>query len=208
MSERASLTTAVGSKKCSWQPPTQNFYSAINTVGIAPCVVGKSNMFRKSHLERLTDPAQNPLLSPANAARRRGVDYFSSYICENRLIGGLIFKSNISGYKKHGLVRGEVAIQPISGMTVAAYIARRVRWLRVRKWENLNGHACGTRHDATESQGGQVSEIEVTGGVGRISKSRAGWARFEVTSEVREIRSHKRVNEISAPNNPINPIQA
>ncbi|KAK4173972.1 family 21 putative glycosyltransferase [Triangularia setosa] len=118
-------------------PKTAAEEDAINTVGIAPCVVGKSNMFRKCHLERLTDPAQNPLLSPANAARRRGVDYFSSYICENRLIGDLIFKSNISGYKKHGLVHGEVAIQPISGMTVAAYIARRVRWLRVRKWTIL-----------------------------------------------------------------------
>ncbi|KAK4164430.1 family 21 putative glycosyltransferase [Cladorrhinum sp. PSN259] len=113
------------------------FYSAINTVGIAPCIVGKSNMFRKSHLDRLTDPAQNPILPPADASRGRGIDFFSSYICEDHLIGDLIWRSNLPGYKNHGLVFGEVAIQPVSGMTVGAYIARRARWLRVRKWTVL-----------------------------------------------------------------------
>ncbi|KAK4185167.1 family 21 putative glycosyltransferase [Podospora australis] len=113
------------------------FYSAINTVGIAPCIVGKSNMFRKAHLETLTDPAQNPILSAADSSRGRGIDFFSSYICEDHLIGDLIWRSKIDGYKNHGLVFGEVAIQPVSGMPVAAYIARRVRWLRVRKWTVL-----------------------------------------------------------------------
>ncbi|KAK4152000.1 glycosyltransferase [Chaetomidium leptoderma] len=110
------------------------FYSAINTVGVAPCIVGKSNMFRKSHLDRLTDSSQNPILSASDASRGRGLDFFSSYICEDHLIGDLIWRSEIPGFKDHGLVFGEVAIQPMSGMSVAAYIARRVRWLRVRKW--------------------------------------------------------------------------
>lgn len=113
------------------------FYSAINTVGIAPCIVGKSNMFRKSHLERFTDPSQNPILSATDASRGRGIDFFSSYICEDHLIGDLIFRSALPGYKNHGLVFGELAIQPMSGMSVSAYIARRVRWLRVRKWTVL-----------------------------------------------------------------------
>ncbi|KAK3325995.1 glycosyltransferase family 21 protein [Apodospora peruviana] len=113
------------------------FYSAINTVGIAPCIVGKSNMFRKSHLERFTDPSQNPILSAWEASRGRGIDFFSSYICEDHLIGDLIFKSKAPGYLNHGLVFGDVAIQPMSGMSIAAYIARRVRWLRVRKWTVL-----------------------------------------------------------------------
>ncbi|KAK4233642.1 glycosyltransferase [Achaetomium macrosporum] len=113
------------------------FYSAINAVSIAPCIVGKSNMFRKSHLDRLTDPAQNPILSSSDALRGRGLDFFSSYICEDHLIGDLIWRSHIPGFKNHGLVFGEVAIQPMSGMSVSAYIARRVRWLRVRKWTVL-----------------------------------------------------------------------
>ncbi|TPX08259.1 uncharacterized protein E0L32_001845 [Thyridium curvatum] len=110
------------------------FYSAINIVGVAPCVVGKSNMFRKSHLERLTDPAQNPILSPAEACRGRGLDFFSSIICEDHLIGDLLWRSSLPGFANHGLVYGDVAIQPMAGMSIAAYVARRVRWLRVRKW--------------------------------------------------------------------------
>ena len=110
------------------------FYSAINTVGVAPCLVGKSNMFRKSHLERFTDPDQNPIISASEASRGRGIDFFSSYICEDHLIGDLIWRSKAPGYLNHGLVVGDVAIQPMSGMSIAAYIARRVRWLRVRKW--------------------------------------------------------------------------
>ena len=113
------------------------FYSAINTVCIAPCIVGKSNMFRKSHLDRFTDPAQNPILTSSAASRGRGLDFFSSYICEDHLIGDLIFRSHAPGFKNHGLVFGEVAIQPMSGMSVGAYVARRVRWLRVRKWTVL-----------------------------------------------------------------------
>ncbi|CAK7213802.1 Ceramide glucosyltransferase [Sporothrix bragantina] len=115
------------------------FYSAINTVGIAPCIVGKSNMFRKSHLDRLTDPAQNlTVLSAKDAQRGRGIDFFSSYICEDHLIGDLLWRSPLPGYRNHGLVTGDLAVQPMApDVTAKAYAARRVRWLRVRKWTVL-----------------------------------------------------------------------
>jgi ceramide glucosyltransferase len=124
------------------------FYSAINTVGIAPCIVGKSNMFRKSHLDILTDPALNPSLpapssSPATTSHpRRGLDFFSSYICEDHLIGDLLWRAPSrllpnGPFRNHGLVWGELAIQPVAGMTVKSYFARRSRWLRVRKWTVL-----------------------------------------------------------------------
>lgn len=113
------------------------FYSAINTVGVAPCVVGKSNMFRKRHLDTYTQPQLNRNLSPADANRGRGVDFFSSYICEDHLIGDLLWRADIPGHKNHGLVWGDIAIQPVSEMSVAQYWARRVRWLRVRKWTVL-----------------------------------------------------------------------
>jgi len=111
------------------------FYSAINTVGIAPCVVGKSNMFRKSHLDMLTDPSRNANL-PADRHHPIGIDYFSSYICEDHLIGDLLFKSRIPGFANHGLVY-DLAVQPMAGFSVSAYYHRRARWLRARKWTVL-----------------------------------------------------------------------
>lgn len=112
------------------------FYSAINTVGVAPCIVGKSNMFRKSHLDSLTDSAQNPKLA-CRADHPVGIDYFSDYICEDHLIGDLLWRSRLPGFANHGLVLGDLAIQPLEGMSVSEYIARRVRWLRARKWTVL-----------------------------------------------------------------------
>jgi ceramide glucosyltransferase len=107
------------------------FYTAINTVGIAPCIVGKSNMFRRSHLDYLTSTSQS---TP------RGIDFFSSNICEDHLIGDLLWRKKVpeeeAGEKwgKHHLVFGDLAIQPMARMSVRDYVARRVRWLRVRKW--------------------------------------------------------------------------
>lgn len=107
------------------------FYTAINTVLVAPCIVGKSNMFRKSHLDHLTSGA-----SPYSS----GIDYFSENICEDHLIGDLLWRNKVrnggegENWHNHGLVFGDLAIQPMAGMSVQEYIARRVRWLRVRKW--------------------------------------------------------------------------
>lgn len=107
------------------------FYTAINTVSIAPCTLGKSAMFRRSHLDYLTSHA-----SPHS----NGIDFFSDYICEDHLIGDLLWRKKVpeeeAGEKwgKHALVFGDLAIQPMAGMEVREYVARRVRWLRVRKW--------------------------------------------------------------------------
>ncbi|KAI9647671.1 Ceramide glucosyltransferase [Ciborinia camelliae] len=107
------------------------FYTAINTVSVAPCIVGKSNMFRRSHLNYLTSTSSD--YAP-------GIDFFSENICEDHLIGDLLWRKQIpeeeagEKWKKHGLVLGDLAIQPMAGMSVREYLARRVRWLRVRKW--------------------------------------------------------------------------
>ncbi|KAL2866258.1 putative ceramide glucosyltransferase [Aspergillus lucknowensis] len=111
-------------------------YTAINTVLVAPCIVGKSNMFRRSHLDYLTTP-------PPTDTRRRnpGIDYFSDNICEDHLIGDLLWKNNVREEEeqskrlgKHALVYGDIVFQPIANMSVRSYFARRVRWLRVRKY--------------------------------------------------------------------------
>ena len=119
-------------------------YTAINIVAVAPCIVGKSNMFRRSHLNYLTSPAgsgglssPDPGTSEVLNARNVGLDHFSYNICEDHLIGDLLWRSSIPddpSIGNHGLVLGDLAIQPIADMSVKAYIARRVRWLRVRKF--------------------------------------------------------------------------
>ena len=103
------------------------FYTAINTVLIAPCMVGKSTMFRRSHLNALTDGA--------------GIDYFSENICEDHLIGDLLWKKplpqEVAGterWGKHALCFGDLVIQPMANMSLREYWMRRVRWLRVRKF--------------------------------------------------------------------------
>ncbi|KAH9909525.1 glycosyltransferase family 21 protein [Xylariomycetidae sp. FL2044] len=122
------------------------FYSAINTVSIAPCIIGKSNMFRKSHLDQVTDAKRNPILTGTAASLPTGIDHFASYMCEDHVIGDLLWRSDLPGYQNHGLVFGDLAIQPMAGMSVASYASRRVRWLRARKWTVLSAtlveHAC------------------------------------------------------------------
>ena len=111
------------------------FYGAINAVGVAPCIVGKSNMFRKSHLDLVTTPAQNPLAKAKGGLS--GIDYFSYNICEDHLIGDLLWRTKIPGYSNHGIVWGDLVLQPMAGMSVSGYVARRVRWLRARKFTVL-----------------------------------------------------------------------
>lgn len=114
-------------------------YTAINTVLVAPCIVGKSNMFRRSHLDFLTSSSAS-----GAQARKPGIDFFSDNICEDHLIGDLLWKKQVREEKelgerwgKHAMVFGDLAIQPVANMSVPAYIARRVRWLRVRKFTVL-----------------------------------------------------------------------
>ena len=111
------------------------FYTAINTVLIAPCVVGKSNMFRRSHLDHLT--------TSSDSSRPSGLDYFSHNICEDHLLGDLLWKGETpadasSGgddqWGKHALVYGDLAFQPMQKMSLGDYVGRRIRWLRVRKF--------------------------------------------------------------------------
>jgi ceramide glucosyltransferase len=113
------------------------FYNAINTVAVAPCIIGKSTMFRRSQLNYITS---------SNPARAPGIDFFSDNICEDHLIGDALWKQkqafekpgaipqkNVS-WGKHAMLFGDFCFQPISHTPVMAYMDRRIRWLRVRKF--------------------------------------------------------------------------
>ncbi|KAH9876019.1 hypothetical protein IAQ61_003484 [Plenodomus lingam] len=116
------------------------FYLAINTVAVAPCIIGKSNMFRRSQLNYITS---------SNPERAPGIDFFSDNICEDHLIGDALWKQPQAfeepSYKpakgekkenwgKHAMLFGDFCFQPISHTPVMAYLDRRIRWLRVRKF--------------------------------------------------------------------------
>ncbi|KAF3936842.1 hypothetical protein ABW19_dt0204904 [Dactylella cylindrospora] len=110
------------------------FYSGINTVAIAPCILGKSNMFRKSHLMELC---------PKTSDSEGGIATFSSKLCEDHLIAEQLWMHQVkddlkykNGLIKHALLN-EPCFQPMSGMTIGDYWARRSRWLKVRKFSVL-----------------------------------------------------------------------
>ena len=112
------------------------FYTAINTIGVAPCIVGKSNLFRRSHLAQVTrDPQGRP--------EKEGVLAFAENICEDHLLAERLWlkpvddeKNKVRAWGKHKLGE-DIVFQPVSRMTVADYLARRTRWLRVRKYTVL-----------------------------------------------------------------------
>ncbi|KIW92892.1 uncharacterized protein Z519_06741 [Cladophialophora bantiana CBS 173.52] len=130
-------------------------YVAINTVAVAPCILGKSTMFRRVHLDYLTsqkvteedrrdasrDRNRYDAEKTGSQNAKIGIDYFSHNICEDHLIGDLLWKSPVppvpgvpQKMRNHGLVYGDLAIQPINSMSLQSYMSRRVRWLRVRKF--------------------------------------------------------------------------
>ncbi|KAI5970081.1 HSX11 [Candida margitis] len=121
------------------------FYVALNNLSIAPCVNGKSNMYRKSDLDQAVKliPYKNSpffrdakVKSDAAAYTSLGlghaIKFFARYIGEDNMIGIALWE-NCNG--RTGLT-GDVVVQPLSrhDNTVQDYMQRRVRWLRVRKY--------------------------------------------------------------------------
>lgn len=136
------------------------FYTAIATVSIAPCTVGKSNMFRRSHLDALTTATSTSPYNTNPSEQHQGIDFFSDNICEDHLIGDLLWRSpvpqNVQDIVKgegndpqgptqkakitwgnHGLLPphpSNLCTQPVADTSLISYIDRRTRWLRVRKF--------------------------------------------------------------------------
>ncbi|KAK9457480.1 glycosyl transferase family 21-domain-containing protein [Dipodascopsis uninucleata] len=90
------------------------FYVAINAVAIAPCIMGKSNFFRRSQL---------------NAVEPGGIKEFSKYIAEDHMIGDRLWKAG----GRHAMT-SDAVIQPVADNSFSDYFFRRMRWQRVRKY--------------------------------------------------------------------------
>lgn len=139
------------------------FYTAIATVAIAPCTVGKSSMFRRSHLNALTTATSTSPYNTNPGEQHQGIDFFSDNICEDHLIGDLLWRSPVpQSVEKIAEVEGRdpentsanaqaakltwgnhcllqprpsnLCTQPVANTSLISYIDRRTRWLRVRKF--------------------------------------------------------------------------
>lgn len=92
-----------------------------NATGLESCVVGKSNMYRKSTIAALS--------GPSGADEPKGLRAFSPYLPEDNLIAhGIMHQLKLS----HAMTP-DLAMDCLGPMTLTQYIARRVRWIRVRK---------------------------------------------------------------------------
>ena len=95
------------------------FYVSINRFRIAPCVMGKSNLFRKSSLDRATSD--------------RGLARFAQFIAEDHLIADTLWYQTPNPGPNHAMTE-DVARQPVQNETLGTYFERRIRWIRVRKY--------------------------------------------------------------------------
>ena len=106
-------------------------YIAINTVGIDSCVVGKSNLYRRSDIERLNGslvPIQSQPVSTQEPVKF-GLAAFGRFLAEDNMIASALWHE--LGLR-HDL-SCDVARNVVGNMSFLDYIWRRVRWIRVRK---------------------------------------------------------------------------
>ncbi|KAG6821352.1 hypothetical protein H0H93_014149 [Arthromyces matolae] len=106
-------------------------YIAINTVAIESCVVGKSNLYRRSDVERVTGTLKRPSAdAPAfDTQLVRGLPAFGRFLAEDNMIASALWHE--LGLRHE--LSCDVARNVVGNMTLADYIWRRVRWIRVRK---------------------------------------------------------------------------
>jgi ceramide glucosyltransferase len=108
-------------------------YIAINTVAIDSCVVGKSNLYRRSELElvdgSMIPKAQNPNREGSLTPNKRGLPAFGCFLAEDNMIAKALWHEL---GMRHEL-SCDVASNVIGNMSFSDYVWRRVRWIRVRK---------------------------------------------------------------------------
>ncbi|KZV81201.1 glycosyltransferase family 21 protein [Exidia glandulosa HHB12029] len=102
-------------------------YIALNTLAIDSCVMGKSNIYRRSDLEQVVGGLKIPA-APGDPSPR-GLRAFGKYLAEDNMIAGALWHELDT---RHDL-SCDVAYNAIGNMDLAAYCWRRIRWIRVRK---------------------------------------------------------------------------
>lgn len=110
-------------------------YIALNTLAIDSCVMGKSNMYRRSDVDRLTGTLRPTVpklsLSPtASEHPAMGLAVFGKFLAEDNMLASALWHE--LGLR-HDL-GSDVAVNSLGSMSFGAYASRRARWIRVRKW--------------------------------------------------------------------------
>ncbi|ORY37637.1 hypothetical protein BCR33DRAFT_769727 [Rhizoclosmatium globosum] len=91
-------------------------YTMINKVRAGSCVIGKSNMFRKSEIAHLG-----------------GLAFFGKYMGEDNMMGRAIWDEG----RLH-VIPADVVYQPLCGKaSLKDYFQRRARWIRMRKYMDI-----------------------------------------------------------------------
>lgn len=104
-------------------------YIALNTFAIDSCVMGKSNLYRRSDLERVDGSLQLHVDGSSAGKNERGLRAFGRFMAEDNMVAGSLWHELDT---RHDL-SCDIALNAIGDMSLGDYILRRVRWIRVRK---------------------------------------------------------------------------
>ncbi|KAJ7092558.1 nucleotide-diphospho-sugar transferase [Mycena epipterygia] len=107
-------------------------YIAINTVAVEPCVMGKSNLYRRSDLERVNGsmkPIQSSDPVPTQSGSC-GLPVFGRFLAEDTMIASALWHELGDRHE----LSCDIARNVVGNMSFSDYVWRRVRWIRVRKY--------------------------------------------------------------------------
>ncbi|KAG8814273.1 hypothetical protein FRC19_001846 [Serendipita sp. 401] len=111
-------------------------YIALNALAIDSCVMGKSNLYRRSHIEQISSsrvPLSKQNLLPPPRGPVRGLPAVAKYAAEDAKIGQAIWHELGLSH----ILDVDVAANALGPMSFKAYVERRARWIRVRKADVL-----------------------------------------------------------------------
>jgi ceramide glucosyltransferase len=108
-------------------------YIAINTVAVDSCVMGKSNLYRRSELELVNGRLKRRRVPAEDDGRGFGLAAFGRFLAEDNMIAAALWHELDL---RHDL-SCDIARNAIGDMSFSDYVWRRVRWIRVRKYMTL-----------------------------------------------------------------------
>ncbi|KIM30171.1 glycosyltransferase family 21 protein [Serendipita vermifera MAFF 305830] len=104
-------------------------YIALNALAIDSCVMGKSNLFRRSDIDRINAsrlPLAQQVSLPSDV---RGLAAVAKFAAEDAEIGMAVWHELGLAH----VLSADVAANALGSMSLHAYASRRARWIRVRK---------------------------------------------------------------------------